>query len=202
MQQIVKKLVGDGVITAPGSAKGKLLQAAARLFREKGYEKTTTRDLAEAIGILSGSLFHHFKSKQDILYAVMEETILFNTERLRAALDGLDAPLERLHALIRQELQFINGETGEAMAVLVFEWRALTPEKQTALLRLRDIYENIWLEVIEQNRKAGYIVTQPTIFRKLLTGTLSWSVNWFHPSQTLDLDGLAKEVMQFVGIRE
>ena len=52
-------LVDKGVVNAPDSAKGRLLQAAATLFKEKGYERTTVRDLGKAVGIQSGSLFHH-----------------------------------------------------------------------------------------------------------------------------------------------
>ncbi len=54
--------------------------------RSKGYERTTVRDLAAAIGIQSGSIFHHFKSKEEILRSVMEETIVYNTALMRAAL--------------------------------------------------------------------------------------------------------------------
>ena len=55
---------------------------------------------------------------------------------------------QRLLALIRCELQSIMGGTGEAMAVLVYEWRSLSPEGQTYILGLRDIYEDMWLQVL------------------------------------------------------
>ena len=76
---VMRELVDHGQLTDPDSARGKLLQTAAHLFRNKGFERTTVRDLASAVGIQSGSLFHHFKSKDDILRAVMEETIRYNT---------------------------------------------------------------------------------------------------------------------------
>ena len=50
------------------SPRGRLLSAAAHLFRDKGFDRTTVRDIAAAVGIQSGSIFHHFKSKEDILY--------------------------------------------------------------------------------------------------------------------------------------
>ena len=77
--QVVRELIASGQVTDPESARGKLLQTAAHLFRNKGYERTTVRDLASAVGIQSGSIFHHFKSKDDILRAVMQETIHYNT---------------------------------------------------------------------------------------------------------------------------
>lgn len=195
MQHIVDDLVKNGVITAPSSAKGKLLQAAAKLFREKGYEKTTTRDLATEIGILSGSIFHHFKNKEAILYEVMRQTILLNTERLNYALTNADNPEQRLLELIKQELQFINGDTGEAMAVLVFEWRSLSIEKQKEILVLRDIYEKIWLDVIQDNIDAGLIHTKAFIFRRFLTGTVSWTVNWYKQDKSMDIAMLAEQIL-------
>ena len=78
----VKILVNEGRITDPDSAKGHLLACAAQLFKKKGYERTTVRDLAREVGIQSGSLFHHYKNKESILLAVMEETILLNTVRM------------------------------------------------------------------------------------------------------------------------
>ena len=73
-QHVMQEMVAEGRLTDPESARGKLLQSAAHLFRNKGFERTTVRDLASAVGILSGSIFHHFKSKDEILRAVMEET--------------------------------------------------------------------------------------------------------------------------------
>ena len=59
------------------SPRGKMLSAAARLFRDQGFERTTVRDIARETGIQSGSLFHHFPSKEDILFAVMVEGIFY-----------------------------------------------------------------------------------------------------------------------------
>ena len=85
--QVMRTMVDGGQLTDPDSARGKLLQTAAHLFRNKGFERTTVRDLAGAVGIQSGSIFHHFKSKDDILRAVMEETIHYNTALMRASLE-------------------------------------------------------------------------------------------------------------------
>jgi AcrR family transcriptional regulator len=79
---VLKQLVDNQYITDPRSAKGKLMRAAAHLFKTRGYERTTVRELGAAVGIQSGSLFHHFKSKDDILLSVMEETIIINMARM------------------------------------------------------------------------------------------------------------------------
>lgn len=184
--------------TDPTTARGRLLTAAARLFRDQGYQRTTVRDLGREVGILSGSLFHHFRSKEDILRAVMEETIHLNTQRLRAALAAAPDTRAKLLALIECELQSVLGETGAAMTVLVYEWRSLTSENQNEILALRDIYEDLWLQVLEQARREGLIGTDPFILRRLLTGALSWTINWFHVDGKLSITELALIALDMV----
>lgn len=197
-REVMLELVANGQVTDPESARGKLLQTAAHLFRAKGYERTTVRDLAGAVGIQSGSIFHHFKSKDEILRSVMEETILYNTALMRAALADAEDLRERLLALIRCELQSIMGGTGEAMAVLVYEWRSLSPEGQAYILGLRDIYEQMWLDVLGEVRAAGYCEGDPFILRRFLTGALSWTMTWFRQDGNMSLDDLAEQALLMV----
>ncbi|NNB43846.1 TetR/AcrR family transcriptional regulator [Pseudomonas chlororaphis] len=194
----MRQLVANGQLTDPDSARGKLLQTAAHLFRNKGYERTTVRDLAGAVGIQSGSIFHHFKSKDDILRAVMEETIHYNTALMRADLAEASSVRERVLALIRCELQSIMGGSGEAMAVLVYEWRSLSAQGQADVLALRDIYEQIWSQVLGEAKDAGFIKGDVFITRRFLTGALSWTTTWFRADGSLTLEQLAEEALTLV----
>lgn len=177
------------------SPRGKLLSAAARLFREKGFQRTTVRDIAREVGIQSGSLFHHFSSKEDILSAVMVEVIRFNTRRLRDAVAGVSDPVAQLHALVKGELQAIVGDTSEAMSVLVYEWRCLSEDKQREALALRAVYEQLWMETLGQLREAGYFSDDPFIVRRLITGMTSWTNTWFDPAGSLALEELATMIV-------
>ena len=185
-------LIDQGIINAPSSAKGRLLQAAATLFKEKGYERTTVRDLGKAVGIQSGSLFHHYPNKEAILRAVMEETILLNTELMKAALSQSHKPEDKVLALIQCELESVMGETGAAMTVLVYEWRSLNAENQQHILQLRDIYENLWISALTAAKESGSVVIDPFVLRRLLTGALSWTVNWYRQEGDLTIDQLAQ----------
>jgi AcrR family transcriptional regulator len=197
-QAVMRDLVASGQITDPDSARGKLLQTAAHLFRSKGYERTTVRDLASAVGIQSGSIFHHFKSKDEILRSVMEETIRYNTALMQASLAETSDHRGRVLALIRCELQSIMGGTGEAMAVLVYEWRSLSEPGQAFILELRDHYEQLWLQVLGEAKAAGYFKADPFILRRLLTGALSWTTTWFRPDGPMSIDQLAEEALSLV----
>lgn len=185
-------LINDGIINAPNSAKGRLLQAAATLFKDKGYERTTVRDLGKAVGIQSGSLFHHYPNKEAILRAVMEETILLNTQLMKAALLESNSPEDKVLALIKCELQSVLGETGAAMTVLVYEWRSLNDESQQHILKLRDIYEDLWIQALSEAKAAGSVVIDPFVLRRLLTGALSWTVNWYREEGDMSIDQLAQ----------
>ena len=196
---ILRSLVADNLVSDPSGARGRLLREAARLFRDKGYERTTVRDLAAAVGIQSGSLFHHFRTKEEILKAVMVETIRLNTALMQAAVDAADSHRDKLQALIRAELESINGQTGEAMAVLVFEWRSLSEDSQAYVLELRDIYEQLWLDVLDALRRKGELAADPFVVRRMLTGALSWTVTWYRPTGGMTLDDLTAQVVAMMG---
>ncbi|WP_372970901.1 TetR/AcrR family transcriptional regulator [Marinobacter sp.] len=197
---ILRSLINDNLVSDPASARGRLLHEAARLFRDKGYERTTVRDLAAAVGIQSGSLFHHFRTKEEILKAVMVETIRLNTALMQSAVDAAPTYRDKLQALVRAELESINGQTGEAMAVLVFEWRSLSEVSQAYVLELRDIYEQLWLDVLEALRKEGVLAAEPFVVRRMLTGALSWTVTWYRPDGGLTLDDLTEQVVAMMGL--
>ena len=174
--------------------RGRLLLGAAYLFHKQGSAKTTARELAQFIGIQSGSLFHHFKTKDDILAHVMEQTIIYNHACLESAIQSSHDPEQQFKELIRAELQAISGDTGSAMAVLVYEWFALSPENQQKLLKLRNDYEAIWLNVIQTLHDQGKIKHDPFIWRRLIGGSIAWTVTWYNVDGKLSLNQLTNIV--------
>jgi len=191
-------IIRDDFITNPETAKGRLLATAAKLFNQKGYERTTVRDLATAVGIQSGSIFHHFKTKEDILKAVMTETILYTTEKMRSRLDTASSIRDEILSLINCELESIIGDTGDAMAVLVYEWRSLSAENQKDILALRDVYEALWITSLQKAKNEGLISGDVFILRRFLTGALSWSKTWFNTKGDFSIDCLAEEALRLV----
>jgi AcrR family transcriptional regulator len=195
----LKLLIADGQITDPGSPRGRLLDHAARLFRQKGYERTTVRDIASAVGIQSGSIFHHFSSKEDILKAVMSEALVYFTEQLRDAIETSKEPRSKLLACIRCELQFTIGpDTTAIMSLLISEWRCLSEDAQRDILEYRDGYEQLWLDVLRSARKAGLVSGDVFVIRRLLAGAIHWTTNWFQLDGELSLEDLANETLLLV----
>lgn len=180
---------------APGEAKRRILTAAARLFRQRGFARATVRELADVVGILSGSLFHHFRSKDEILFAVMEEVIAEMDTALAAAIAAADSPEGRLRALISTQLGFIHGPRSDAAAVLIYEWNALAPESRDRLLAGRQAYFARWHEVLSQAQAEGLTRLEPVVLRQLLHGAIVWTANWYQPGGALTQVELEEAVL-------
>ncbi len=174
----------------PDTARGRLLATAARLFREKGYAGTTVRDIAGEVGILSGSLFHHFSSKEDILFVVMESVITAMLHDLEVALADAPTPQGRVRALIAVELAYLHGPASDATSVLFHDWRALSPERQTPLLQGRNAYFSLWHATLSEARAEGLTTLEPEILRQFLHGALAWTSFWYRPNGGLTLGAL------------
>lgn len=181
--------------TFDDSPRGRLLRGAAYLFHKQGFDKTTVRELAQFIGIQSGSLFHHFKSKDDILEAVMEQAIIYNLAQMHRAVESSTQPIEQLRALIKAEINSITGDTGAAMAVLVHEWNRLSKPRQDYLLGMRKEYEQIWLNVFDQLKAQGKIKHESFLWRRLIGGSISWMATWYKPDGKVKLDDMVEMVL-------
>ena len=192
---LLRKMIAEGRISDPASSRGRLLAAAARLFREKGYSRTTVRDLAADVGILSGSIFHHFKNKDEILFGVMNEVVISMEEALKAALDEAQTTRDKVRALILNELGFIHGKTGDASSVLVYEWRALSKERQIQVMTGREVYFRLWRETIEKAQEEGMTVVESEYLSQLLHGAIVWTAHWYQPGGELSMDQLADRIM-------
>lgn len=192
-------LVLQGQITDPDSPRGRVLDQAAQLFRQKGYERTTVRDIAGAVGIQSGSIFHHFSSKEDILRSVMSEALVYFTEILKHAIALAADPREKLLACIRCELQFTIGpDTTAIMSVLISEWRCLSEEAQQDILNYRNVYEQLWLDVLHSASIAKLFAGDAFVTRRLIAGAIHWTPYWFQLDGELSLEDLAQETLQLL----
>lgn len=180
----------------PESARGRLLAAAARLFRTKGYATTTVRDIGAETGILSGSLFYHFRSKEEILFTVMETVIAAIRRDLAAELARASDCRARVRALLAVELAYLHGPASDATAVLFHEWRALSPARRAVLLAGRDAYFNEWERVLGEARDAGLTRMEPEILRQLLHGALAWTSFWYRPDGALAPDALVEQALR------
>lgn len=153
-----------------------LLDAAARVFNSHGFASATIRDIATAAGMLPGSVYYHFDSKEELFIAVHEEGIRRTTQTVLEALEGVAGPWRRLEAAVCAHLRAILDRSDYA-AVVIAPNRQIDPDLQARLVALRDSYEAIFRELIEAlPLVAG---TDRKYLRLALMGAINWTQTWF-----------------------
>ena len=172
-----------------------LVRVSARLFRERGFDGTTIRDIADAVGMRSGSPFYHFKSKQEILAAVMEEGLTAGLPAAEAIVAGDLAPRAKFQALLRSHLELVLGEGHDFIPVLLYDWRCLTPELRQRVQILRDRYDQLWQDVVKELTASGLLRSDSAVARLLLMGAVNYTVLWYKPGQGSNLDQIADEAV-------
>lgn len=180
-----------------------LVEAAAALFREKGYERTTVRDLADAVGMQSGSLFYHFSSKGEILYEVMRQGIDDLTAAVRLELQACSDPRQELTVMTRTHLRTLLSNTQASLASLLYEWRSLPAEQRDQVVLLRDKYEELCREVMQRAMDQGVVKQgDPKLMVRLWLGAINWTSQWFKGDGQLGIDKLAQEVVDMMLLKD
>ncbi len=185
-----------------GNRRHELITAAARLFRDQGFDATSTRDIAAAVGMHSGSPFYHFKSKDALLHAVMEEGMHAAMARQASALHAAgvneataDVPLVQIRRLIRAHFDTLLGPGNDFIPVMLYERRALSAAQRASLDKLQADYESAWTPVLEALHASGQLHAPVKLSRLLILGALNWSVQWFAPQKGASLDELTDAAM-------
>jgi AcrR family transcriptional regulator len=189
-----------------GNRRVELVNAAARLFRRKGFDGTSTRDIAAAVGMHSGSPFYHFKSKGALLYAVMDEgmrsAIARQTAALEAAAKAEPGAAALLRVLIRNHFDVLLGPGSDFIPVMLYESRSITTRQRASLAKLQSDYEFAWEPVLQALSGDGRLQCPVKLARLLIFGALNWSVQWFDAKKGASLDELADAAMAlFIGGR-
>jgi len=181
-----------------GNKRGEIIKAAARLFRQKGYERTTVRDLAKAVRIQSGSIFFHFASKEEILEAVIAEGMQRAVAALDVAVAAARTPRDKLAAIFRTHLQQTLGDERDTFVVLMLDWRALPPKSRRRGVAFRDEYELHIGHVLEDLARDGLVSQNTGLFRLFLLGALNWTILWYRRDGRLSIDNLADAFLHLV----
>jgi AcrR family transcriptional regulator len=181
-----------------GNRRQALIRAAARLFRAKGFDGASTRDIAAAANMQSGSPFYFFDSKPALLHAVMQEGMVRASHSQALALAALPARAparERLRALVRNHFEVMLGADSDFIPVMLYEWRSLTPGQRGGIAAQKDAYEAVWMPTLRALRRAGVLKARPEVARLFIFGALNWAVQWFSSRGPLSLDELTTQAL-------
>jgi len=180
----------------PGD-QGDVLSNAARLFREKGFERTSLKEIAEACNMLPGSLYYRYNSKEALLVELMRRGVDLVTAEVESAYASSDDPVERLRLCINAHLRALLLDS-DAVYVLLFEWRALGPEARKEIIELRDQYESLWAGILETMIAQGVVRknVDGRLLRLIGLGALNWVATWFDPNGAQSLDAIGDLIWQ------
>jgi AcrR family transcriptional regulator len=178
-----------------GNRRQQLLKAAARLFRRKGFDATSTRDIAAAVGMHAGSPFYHFESKGALLCAVMQEGMRAALARQAGVPVAPDDPVPSLRRLIRSHFDTLHGPGRDFIPVMLYEARALTSRQRAGINKLQREYEAVWMPVLRALAADHRLPADVHLTRLLIFGALNWSVQWFDAKKRASLDELTDAAM-------
>ena len=189
---------GRPLKTDDDSRRSDLVEKSARLFREKGYEKTTVRDIAAAAGMQAGSWFYYFKTKQEILAAIMEQGMARSLQDLEAIASQSLPPREAFRQLVQVHLHTLLAPEHDFISVLLYEWRSLDQQSRSTIIALKDRYEAIWDQVIQALHQSGDWAAPTRFDRLFMFGALNWTAQWFKAGSGTSIDALAEQAVQFI----
>lgn len=156
----------------------KVLDEAARLFRTRGFEGTSVRDIAKAVGMLPGSLYCHFETKEALLVAVYVKGVQQIIEAVQSAVADVADPWERLEAACVAHLEAILHDDDYAQVVVRVR-PADVPVAHESLIELRNSYEDLFAGLIKDLPLARG--TDRRVLRLMLIGAMNWSQTWYRP---------------------
>jgi TetR/AcrR family transcriptional regulator, cholesterol catabolism regulator len=167
----------------------RILTSAAALFASKGVAATTVREIADQVGILSGSLYHHFESKEAIVDEILS-SYLADLRQRYAALSGQDGPRARLHGLVRASLETAAAHP-HATEIYQNDLNYLRRfERFSYLPQVGRQVQQTWLDAITAGMTEGVFRADldAGIFCRLLRDAVWLSVRWFTPTDEYPLD--------------
>ncbi|GAA4032597.1 TetR/AcrR family transcriptional regulator [Allokutzneria multivorans] len=177
--------------------RAELLGIAGRLFAERGFVATTVREIADAAGILSGSLYHHFDSKE----SMVDEILRGFLDRLRASYEQVLAersdPRAALTALVTVSFESMDTD-GDAIAIFQNEAAHLAQfERFGYLAEVAAELERCWLGVLERGQRDGVFradLRVPLVYR-FIRDTVWVAVRWYDPEGTLGAEEIAAQYL-------
>jgi AcrR family transcriptional regulator len=169
-----------------------LTRAALDIFATKGYAATSMQDLADAVGLLKGSLYHYIDSKEDLLFEIFEDAHL-NAERLMSEVDALDVDaVARLRYYLERSIR--NTLDNLQLQTLYFrDWRQLTGERRERLAEYRRQYERYLRHLINDAHEFRGVepTVNPRYISSFVIGGTNWVADWYNPIDHSAVDVVA-----------
>ncbi len=178
--------------------KEQIIKTAAALFREKGFEAASMRDLAKELGIEAASLYSHIKSKDELL-----ETICFRmADELLKAIDEVNDVYfnaeEKLATAIKNHVKIITGDM-DSSTVFLREWRRLPDDKMKEFIKLRNKYEDGFTQILINGENENVFEAADKKFAVLtILSAVNWITEWYSPKGSMTPDEISEHLYRFI----
>ncbi|HET9449297.1 MAG TPA: TetR/AcrR family transcriptional regulator [Aggregicoccus sp.] len=185
-------------MTPPGRQKNEderyrgILETAARLICERGYEGTSMQDIAAACRMTKAGLYHHVQSKEQLLLAIMTYGMDVFEERVLAHVRDLQDPVERLRRCMRLNIDLVTRGWSKEVTIILHEHATLHGEAREYIDGRKKRYVRFLEESFAEAVKLGRIrPVQPTVAAFAFLGMVLWIYKWFQPDGRLSDEQVA-----------
>jgi TetR/AcrR family transcriptional regulator, cholesterol catabolism regulator len=172
-----------------------ILRTSARLFQQQGYDGTSMNDVASALRLSKGGLYHHFQSKEEILFELMNHAMDISEERVIGPVKAIADPEQRLRMLIRRHIAVVLSERDREITVMLHENHPLSPSLRRRINARKKDYvhfvENLVAEV--QRARGSKALVTPRAAAFALLGMINWIYQWYRPQGPLDEESLVHQ---------
>src|SRR3954465_15821400 len=177
-----------------------ILRAAARLFQQQGYDATSMNDVAAALKLSKGGLYHHFQSKEEILFNLMNHAMDITQERVIDGVREIVDPEERLRALIRRHMEVVLSVRDREITVMLHENHPLPPAQRKRINARKKDYvhfvESVIAEAQSVRGSKGEVSPRAAAFA--LLGMINWIYQWYRPEGNLQANNLVPQFTDMV----
>jgi AcrR family transcriptional regulator len=177
-----------------------LLKLAATMFAERGLRATTVRDIADSAGILSGSLYHHFKSKEQMVEEVLRDFLDWLFGRYQEIVDTQPNPLERLKGLFMASFEAIEDRHAQVVIYQDEAKRLAGQERFSYVEKRNQEQRKMWLDLLNQGVADGYFrpdIDVDLVYR-FIRDTTWVSVRWYQPGGPLTAEEVGRQYLSIV----
>jgi TetR/AcrR family transcriptional regulator, cholesterol catabolism regulator len=176
-----------------------VLDAAAKVFAERGYSEASVQDVADELGILKGSLYHYIRTKEDLLFWLLDavhrdvEEILEEVE----AVEDVD-PLERLSLYVRRQVLY-NLDNLQRISIYYHDMDRLSAERLETIVNRRHAHERFVNRMIREAQDQGLADSSldARVLTNCLFGTVIWTYRWYRPNGRVSRERIADLCARF-----
>lgn len=192
MQPRVVSHVDDPVLVE--MRRGQFVKAAGELFARKGYHETTIRDITQSVGLSTGLIYSYVRSKEDVLFLVLENVLTSYLQEIPRALENVEGPIERFCATVRAYCRVI-GDKPHATLLAYRETKSLNPEYQAVIKRMELETNRLIIDRIEECRAAGYFrsVNVELLSYRIVLLAHGWALKAWRLQQFVTLEDYIEE---------